>query len=93
MASAQFLPFPAPGNGAASISPPIRQQNSALRSREHLVAAEVDKPIATARAEGADTRTIQAYLGHANITHRALQRTGRLGLQRHLAGLAATDGN
>ena len=69
MASAQFWPFPAPGNGAASTSPPIRQQNSAPRPREHLVAAEVDKLIATARADGTDTRTIQADRGHANITH------------------------
>ena len=52
MASAQLLPFPAPGNGAASTSPPIRQPNSATRSREHLVAAEVDKLIFAARARG-----------------------------------------
>jgi integrase len=45
------LPFPAPGNGA-STSPPIRQPNSATRPREHLVPAEVDKLIATARARG-----------------------------------------
>ena len=69
MASAQFLPFPAPGKGAASTSPPIRQQNSTPRPREHLVAAEVDKLIAIARTDGTDTRTFQAYLGHANITH------------------------
>ena len=52
MASAQLLPFPAPGNGAASTSPPIRQQNSATRPCEHLTAAEVEKLIATARARG-----------------------------------------
>ena len=69
MASAQFLPFPAPANRAASTSPPIRRQNSAPRPREHLVAAEVDKLIATARADGTDTRRIQAYLGRANVTH------------------------
>jgi type 1 fimbriae regulatory protein FimB len=51
MASARLLPFPAPGNGA-SASPPIRQPNSAARPREHLVPAEVDKLIATARARG-----------------------------------------
>jgi integrase len=51
MASAQLLPFPAPGNGA-SASPPIRRPNNAIRPREHLTPAEVDKLIATARARG-----------------------------------------
>jgi len=52
MASAQLLPFPAPGNGAAATSPPTRQPNSATRPREHLTPAEVEKLIATARARG-----------------------------------------
>jgi len=48
MAVAEIFPFPAVGNGA----PPRRQPNSATRPREHLVPAEVDKLIATARARG-----------------------------------------
>lgn len=51
MASAQLLPFPAPGNGAAA-SPPTCEPNGALRPREHLVPSEVGKPIAIARARG-----------------------------------------
>ena len=48
MASAQLLPFPAPGNGAAS--PPTRQPNSAIRPHEHLTPAEIDKLTSTALA-------------------------------------------
>ena len=48
MAVAEIFPFPAVGNGA----PPRRQPNSATRPREHLVPAEVDKLIGTARARG-----------------------------------------
>jgi integrase len=54
MATAQIMPFAAPGNGPApaSSSPPRRRPNAGLRPREHLTPKEVEQLIATARVRG-----------------------------------------